>query len=68
MNTCEFIETFHQPSGNAVSCGVPAGLKREGVWLCSEHFDRLENGESCNWVGTDGRWIPFELARPEKIF
>ena len=53
-NCCQFI------TGGCISCDVPASIKREGVWLCAEHYDFCEEN-AVNYVAQDPNWVPCQI-------
>lgn len=34
---------------DAFECGRPAGIKRDGMWLCAEHYDSVVRGEGLSY-------------------
>jgi hypothetical protein len=41
-------------------CDAPASIKRDGVWLCAEHYDFIE-GNAVNYVAQDPNWLPIKM-------
>jgi hypothetical protein len=44
---CQFVVKWPRNQAEAdqmESCGKLAGMKRDTVWLCAEHFDEVEKG------------------------
>lgn len=37
----------------AYTCGRPAAIKQDGMWLCAGHYDAVERGECLSEVATD---------------
>lgn len=74
MNTCEMAVGFYfhgdfapENCEEPIACGRPAGIKREGIWLCAEHFDFLEAGGPTNWIAQGDRWIPIKIHTPTQL-
>jgi hypothetical protein len=42
---CQYVVKWPEQQGDRMEgCGKLAGLKRDNVWLCAEHFDQVEKG------------------------
>ena len=76
MKTCEMIIAFRGKENTSpenpgdvtpLLCGAPAGLKREGIWLCAKHFDHLEAGGPTNFISSGDRWIPVQIHVPTQV-
>ena len=66
MNRCQFITGGRcggpnsEPPHTYDFCDAPASIKREGVWLCAEHFDFCEEN-AVNYVAKDPNWLPAKI-------
>ena len=61
---CQFILGGHGDPVNGAHydyCDAPASIKREGVWLCAEHYDMVEDGKPVNYVSQDPCWVPAKM-------
>jgi hypothetical protein len=57
-NRCQFVVGGRDyPIG---VCDAPASIKREGVWLCADHYDHCEEN-AVNYVAKDPNWLPAKI-------
>lgn len=61
---CQFIVGGHgDPDTLQIAydvCDAPASIKRDGVWLCAEHYDFAEDN-AVNYVAQDPVWLPAKM-------